>query len=128
MSWLAVELRRRAPRCSTDFWIALYATSPERAVLGGVRAREVIVASPDDLWRQVEDGCGLRGDEYRRYYDGATHAVGIRVEDPITFSSPLKLDWLRSSWPTFTPPRSFTYLSKERIQDLGDHAGLCFLA
>lgn len=91
-----VELRRRAPRCSTDFWLALYATTPVRAVIGVVRAREVVVATPDELWAQVEDGCGLGGDEYRRYYEGTSRAVGIWLEAPISFPNPVTLDSLRT--------------------------------
>jgi predicted transcriptional regulator len=79
-----IELRRRAPRRSTDFWLALYATTPERAVIGIVRAREVIVATPDELWVQVENDCGLGKDEYRRYYEGSSRAVGLRSRSKIT--------------------------------------------
>ena len=122
-----VELRRRAPRCSTDFWLALYATTPERAVIGVVRAREVVVATPEELWAQVEDGCGLRDDEYRHYYEGARRAVGIWLEAPFSFPKPVSLDSLRIAWPGFQPPRSFTYLSHEQKQDVWDHAGMCFM-
>ena len=122
-----VELRRRAPRCSTEFWIALYATAPERAMIGVVRAREVIVGSPDGLWADVEDGCGLGREEYRSYYEGATRAVGIRLSDPIPLMEPIPLDRLRRSWPEFRPPRSFAYLAEERVHELWDHAGMCFI-
>lgn len=122
-----IELRRRAPRCSTEFWIALYATTPERAMIGVVRAHEVLVETPEDLWEQVEDACGVERDEYRRYYEGATRAVGIRLAAPISFSKPVSLDRLRNSWPGFNPPRSFTYLSPEQTQDVWGHAGMCYI-
>jgi predicted transcriptional regulator len=120
-----IELRRRAPRRSTEFWLALYATTPERAVIGIVKAREVIVATPEDLWERVEDACGLGRDEYRRYYEGSSRAVGIRLEDPCSFSNPVSLDRLRNLWPGFHPPRSFAYLSDDQIQEVWGHAGLC---
>ncbi|OJW27633.1 MAG: hypothetical protein BGO49_23075 [Planctomycetales bacterium 71-10] len=120
-----VELRRRAPRCPTDFWLALYATTPERAVIGVVRARQVVVATPEELWEQVEDGCGLGGDEYRRYYEGARRAVGIWLEAPIPVPKPVSLESLRIAWPGFQPPRSFAYLSHEQKRDVWSHAGQC---
>lgn len=123
-----VELRRRAPRCSTDFWLALYSTTPERAVIGVVRARQVVVTTPDELWVQVEKGCGLDGDEYRRYYEGTSRAVGIWLEAPISFPNPVSLDSLRTAWPGFQPPRSFAYLSHEQKQDVWSHAGQCGLS
>lgn len=122
-----VELRRRAPRRSTDFWIALYATAPERAIVGVVRAREVLVGSPDQLWAVVEDGCGLGRDEYQSYFEGAGRAVGIRLTDPVPFEAPILLEDLRRLWPSFRTPQSFAYLSDEQVQDVWDRSGLCFI-
>jgi predicted transcriptional regulator len=122
-----VELRRRAPRCPTDFWIAIYSTSPERAMIGVVRASGVLVASPDELWGTVEGGCGLGREEYRSYYQGADRAVGITLSDPTPFTKPVSLDQLRSSWPEFRPPQSFAYLAPERVHDVWGHAGMCFV-
>lgn len=122
-----VELRRRAPRCSTDFWIALYSTYPVRAMIGVVRASGILVAPPDELWQAVEGGCGLGRDEYRSYYEGADRAVGILLTDPTPFMNPVPLDQLRSSWPEFRPPQSFAYLNPERVHDVWRHAGMCYI-
>jgi len=94
-------------------------------VIGIVRARQVVVTTPDELWVQVEEGCGLDGDEYRRYYQGTSRAVGIWLKDPIPFPNPVSLDCLRTAWPGFQPPRSFAYLSHEQGQDVWSHAGQC---
>ena len=122
-----IELRRRSPRCLTEFWIALYATTPEKAMIGVVRGSEVLVTTPDDLWELVKGGCALEREEYRRYYEGTNRAVGIRLAEPISFSTPVKLDRLRYSWPEFKPPQSFAYLTSEQIQDVWDLAGMCFI-
>ena len=120
-----VELRRRSPRRPPDFWAALYATVPERAILGIVRIREVIVRAPDELWPIVEHNCGLGRHEFRGYYEGASRAVALRLVDPIPFEDRLTLDKLRRLWPEFKPPQSFAYLSRDRTKKLLDHAGLC---
>jgi predicted transcriptional regulator len=120
-----VELRRRAPRRSTDFWISLYATTPLRAMIGVVRAYGVLVAPPEDLWEAVKEGCGLEREEYWRYYEGASRAVGLQLESPIAFPDPLSLNSLRHWWPGFMPPRSFAYLSHEQAEQIWAHAGLC---
>jgi len=122
-----IELRRRSPNRLPEFWIALYATAPEQALIGLVRAAEIIVGSPDALWQQVKDGCGLGQEHYRSYYAGASRAVGIRLVDPIAFSEPLHLARLRCSWPGFRPPRSFSYLGHKELQEVGNHAGVCIL-
>lgn len=94
-------------------------------MIGVVRARQVVVATPEELWEQVEEGCGLGGDEYRRYYEGTRRAVGIWLEAPIPFPNPVSLDSLRIAWPGFQPPRSFAYLSHEQKRDVWSHAGQC---
>lgn len=119
-----VELRRRAPRCSTDFWIALYATAPERAMIGVVRARQVLVSTPAGLWDEVREACGLEHEEYMSYYEGASRAVGLRLSDPISLMEAIPLDRLRLRWPEFRPPRSFAYLPEERVRDIWEAAGM----
>ena len=94
-------------------------------MIGIVRASEVIVATPEELWGQVENDCGVGKDEYRRYYEGSSRAVGLRLETPLSFSNPVSLDHLRNLWPGFQPPRSFAYLSDEQIQEVWGYAGLC---
>ena len=96
-------------------------------MIGVVRASGILVAPPDDLWRSVEGSCGVGRDEYRSYFEGANRAVGIMLSDPTPFVSPVSLDQLRSSWPEFRPPRSFAYLSDERVQEVWGHAGMCFI-
>jgi predicted transcriptional regulator len=121
------ELRRRAPGLRAGSWIALYATAPEQALTGLVRAEEILVGHPESLWDKVRDGCALEPREYWKYYAGASRAVGIRLADPIPFSEPLRLAQLRRIWPGFRPPRSFCYLDGDLLVDVWNHAGLCAL-
>ena len=117
-----VELRRRAPRRPPEFWVALYATAPECAVIGIVRACEVLVGRPDDLWSRVGCESGLGREEYRSYFGDTGRAVGIRLVDPVPFERPVRLDTLRTNWPGFNPPQSFSYLTEERRDDLLAHS------
>jgi len=96
-------------------------------MIGVVRASRVLVAPPDDLWKTVKDKCGLDREEYERYYEGASRAVAIRLTDPTPFMNQISLDQLRCSWPEFRPPRSFAYLSGERIHEVWGYAGICFI-
>jgi predicted transcriptional regulator len=116
-----IELRRRAPRRPPEFWIALYATAPMRALVGLVKASEILVDQPDDLWERVKDGCGLEGEAYRSYFAGANRAIGIRLAGPIPFERPWRLESLRSAWRGFRPPRSYSYLSQDRAEEVWDY-------
>ena len=119
-----VELRRRAPRCSADFWLALYATTPVRAVVGIVLARKVDVASPEALWEYAWDASGLDQDEYRRYYMERTAPSG--------FGSRRRLDRALWGWttsasrgPIFGHPAASPTSPKNKCVAVGDCAGMC---
>ncbi len=111
-----IELRRRAPRCSLDFWMALYATSPEQSLVGLVQAVEILADRPEALWERVKNGCAISEKEFRGYFARTQRAFGIRLNAPLTLEKPLRLDSLRRSWPGFRPPRSFAYLAEPMIK------------
>lgn len=113
-----VELRRCSPRNPSILWVALYATTPERSIIGIARAQDIIVATPDELWNLVFDKCGINRDQYDRYYTGSKRAVGIFLDQYYSFSSPMHLDYLRHLWPGFHPPRSFLYLTSKQSDDV----------
>jgi len=105
------ELRRRAPRLKSDFSVALYATAPVSAVIGIVKVHEILVTSPEALWKVVEEGCCISLEEYAAYFRDSPKAVGIKLTDPLALASPLPLARIRCRWPQFKPPRSFIYLN-----------------
>ncbi len=67
-----IQLRRRVPSRATDFWIALYASSPEKSLMGVVRAEGRLVDTPESLWPLVREDCGINFEEYLRYFQGAS--------------------------------------------------------
>ncbi len=117
-----IELRRRVPRCSSDFWMALYATSPEQSLVGLVQAVEILVDRPEGLWERVKNGCAISEKDFQSYFARTERAFGIRLNGPLTLEKPLRLDSLRGSWPEFRPPRSFAYLAKPMINAIWEQA------
>lgn len=115
-----VELRRRKPRSGPGDWIAIYETMPSKSLVAVAQIIELKVSSPQRLWSRVKHDAGVEKHEYDEYFQGANKAVGIEIEQPILFTSPVPLDQLREIWPCFNPPQGFLYLNTKQIQFVFD--------
>lgn len=105
-----VELRRRQPRIKIGDSIAVYASSPRKALVGIVDVADIAQDGPAKLWRRVKLGCGLSHAEYTGYFEHARKAIGISVCNPRLLRTPLSLLELQTNWPSFWPPQCFRYL------------------
>lgn len=106
-----VELRRRKPRSQPDDWMAIYESSPTKALVAIAQVTEVRIKSPQCLWRSVRSIAGIQKQEFDEYFTDCDNAVGIMFRSVIALPSPIQLDDLRSSWPGFHPPQGFLYLT-----------------
>jgi predicted transcriptional regulator len=114
-----VEFRRRVPRQAepgTD--IAIYASSPTRALVGFATIAEFAEATPMALWSEYKNVGGIAYDDYRTYFSGTERAVGIVLTYARRLTHALKLDTLREWWPGFHPPQQFAYLCAKRQAEL----------
>ncbi|MCD0459550.1 ASCH domain-containing protein [Roseiconus lacunae] len=109
-----VELRRRKPRSQPDDWMAIYESSPTKALVAIAQVTEVRIKSPQCLWRSVRSLAGIQKQAFDEYFADCDNAVGIMFQSVIALSSPIQLDDLRSSWPGFHPPQGFLYLTSDQ--------------
>ena len=105
-----VELRRVAPRAAPGTIVALYASSPERAVIGMFVLGGVETSSVSKLWESVGKKSGLSRRAFREYFIGASKAHALTVRQPNRFKTPISLRHIRFGFPGFRPPQSFRYL------------------
>lgn len=107
-----IELRRVRPqRIGPGDTILLYATAPSALFVGFCRVTEVLLDSPKALWPRVQGLAGVTRNEYFRYFQDASSAIGIVIEQPVPFVDDFSLDDSRRYVPGFMPPRSFRYVS-----------------
>lgn len=120
-----VELRRIRPRAPLGTAVLLYASSPQRELVGTCTVAAIGQATPDQIWRLHGSKTGICLTDFRRYFDGTTQAVAITVTNPRRFDQPISLPRLRSKWMDFQPPQSFRYVSfADATLLLGDQAPL----
>lgn len=111
-----VELRRVKPKIQSGDVVVIYATAPVKAVVGWFEVSDIVSESPPLLWSLVSDKAGVTFDEFSRYYEGAGRAIGIECRNAQQLSQPLKLDYLRQYWHSFTPPQLYRYLTYEEFE------------
>ena len=108
-----VELRRVAPSQDLSA-VVLYATAPERSILGWFDVDGVEVAAPSTLWRRYGGHTSLSRREYDHYFAGCPKGVAIKVGTIHQLPRPISLQELGD----LSPPQGFSYLTEEAVQVL----------
>jgi predicted transcriptional regulator len=112
----AVELRR-VPISDETSHVVIYATSPVCAVVGWFEVEGVDRASRSAIWETHGATTGVTRREFRRYFEGAAHAVAIRVRRPTRLATPVALDSIPG---VSRPPQSFQYLEAASVAGVLD--------
>jgi len=97
---------------------ALYATSPERAIVGLACVVRIETGNPRSFWPSAEHRAGIRFDEFQEYFKGAHEAVGLCLGEVVRLENPFTLNEMRQRWTGFHPPQGFSYLDSEQVADV----------
>ena len=102
------ELRRRVFRDPRVDCVFMYSTAPEQKVVGLFQVREIVAASPQDLWNVVQHDSGVNEEVFFSYFHLAKTGYAIGVTTPIRFDCPIDPRALHAG---FRPPQSFAYVT-----------------
>ncbi len=105
-----IELRRRPPQIETPTEALIYASSPEKALVGGCWVDEIVAMAPWTLWRTFGQGTGVSRRELLAYFDGCTTAYGLLLSRPRRLPAAVGLLEMRRALGGFGPPQSFRYV------------------
>jgi len=114
-----VEVRRRFPELDQGTMIVIYASSPQRQVVGSVILSGIERPSSGDVWDGYADVIGIDRESLDEYLDDATFAALLKVTLPIRWPRPIPLQELRSAT-NVEPPQSFRYLTPEQLATLSN--------
>lgn len=96
--------------------VYLYASSPERMIVGGFVSSRIVPATPTELWELFGDESGIESvDRFMEYFDGADVGYAIEIDDVYEFDEYVDP---RAVFKNFSPPMSFHYLNTESEQVL----------
>ena len=94
-------------RCREDVEkIIIYATSPEKKVVGEAFVSEIIEGSVADVWDRTKEHSGVSEKLYFEYYYGKSKAIAYKLKKVIKYDTPLKLEDLGVK----RAPQSYQYL------------------
>lgn len=108
------EFRTFVPKgLKDDPLVLVYATAPEKTIIGFFRVVSVISCSPTSLWEQAKVGAGISREKYRKYFKGRAKAYALEIAQWKELSRPFSVEELCGR---ATPPQSFFNLTVEQRQ------------
>jgi predicted transcriptional regulator len=106
-----VELRRTRPRVNPRDLALVYVSAPVKSLVGAFIVSRVIEASPEELWKNVSEHCGVSKAEFDSYFAGCNLGFGIELSAQWKLERSVSLAQLRTRRKRFHPPQSYHYLS-----------------
>lgn len=104
-----IELRKSKPNVSPGDYVIIYCTSPVKAIVGIATVQEVIVLSPERMWKLHSKKLGIKKSDYFDYYDNCGKAIGIILSEVQKLSYSICLTHIKEKLPSFTPPQTYKY-------------------
>ena len=86
--------------------IIIYATAPEKKIVGEASISEVIEGAVSDVWNRTKEYSGISENIFYTYYRGKGKAVAFKLNNVVSYDVPLSLEDLGVS----RAPQSFQYL------------------
>ena len=105
-----VELRRVEPKIVVPTRGLIYATSPERALVGTCIVTAVKSGRLEALWSAFGPKTGLSRQEFLRYFNGVDKGTALTLTQAEPLRREVSLTDLRSRPRGFRPPQSFAYV------------------
>jgi Uncharacterized conserved protein len=104
----------RKTRCREDVdKIIIYATAPQKQVVGEAEIDEILEDDVLSIWSQTKEYSGITYNFFRSYYKGKKKAIAYRLRNLIIYDEPRSLAYYGVS----CAPQSYRYLPGYR-QDL----------
>lgn len=95
-------------RCRNDVnKIIIYATSPQKQVVGEAEIASILEDDLLTVWRQTKKYSGITYNFFRKYYKGKKVAIAYQLKNLIIYDEPLTLADIGVS----CAPQSYCYIS-----------------
>lgn len=97
----------RKIRCKKEVSkILIYSTSPVMKVVAEADVSEILIADPEEIWKQTQAQSGITKQFFDSYYTGKKEAVAYHLENVRQFSEPKEL----GDFGLTVAPQSFAYV------------------
>ena len=103
------EFRKIKPKEYVNH-IILYASSPQKQVVGEAVIDEILEGTPKEIWEIAKSAAGITRKFFFSYYAGKDKAVAYKLKDVVTYKVPKEL----SDYGISQAPQSFIYLDRTK--------------
>lgn len=87
--------------------IIIYETTPVKRIVAEAEIIDVLMLSPEELWRQTKDASGISKDFYDEYFKGRKIAYAYKLGKVKVYDEPKTL----MDYGIKSAPQSFVYIS-----------------
>ncbi len=95
-------------RCRSDVdKIIIYATAPQKQIVGEAEIEEILEGDVLTVWRMTKKHSGITYKFFRKYYKGKKTAIAYRLKNLVIYERPLTLEDIGVS----CAPQSYRYIS-----------------
>ena len=103
-----VEIRKRFSEKWAGTKAVLYASTPEKALIGEATIRSVTSGQPSEIWARFGDAMGCSAVEFEEYVGSSTKVSAIELESATAYKQPIGLAQLSHLVEEeLRPPQSF---------------------
>lgn len=107
-----VEIRKKFSDRRVGARAVLYASSPQKAIVGEAIVRRITLGSPGEIWEKFGSDLGCSLAEFRSYVGSSMTVSAIEFEEVIPYREPLSLSQMSYLIEdNLRPPQSFCDLS-----------------
>jgi len=105
------EYRRRKSRINVGDKLVLYATAPNRELIGEFFVGEIVTGSPNEVWEKTKGDVCYQEDEVMPYLESGDFPIAFKVTNPKKYQQAIPIDKI----PLFRSPMSYCKASKELL-------------
>ncbi len=114
-----IEIRKKFSEKRLGARAVLYASSPQKALVGEAVIRNITLAHPDEIWEKFGADIGCSLSEFRSYVGSAGEISAIEFDDVVPYKEPLSLSQMSHLvGDDLRPPQSFCDLNLDHKNSL----------
>ena len=90
--------------------VFIYASAPQKAIIGYFTYSKIIIDTPKEIWHVSREFAGIDKTTYFNYFRGKQYAIAIKIASVKRLKQSVKPN---DDIKNFIPPQSFYYLKKD---------------
>ena len=113
-----IELRKSKPNIKIGGTVVIYATWPQKQVVGVAVVKDIIECYKLVFWNRYSNKTGVSSTLFTKYYEKRSKAIGIELERIEIFDNPINIAEIRKSVPSLKIFHGYEYMTQIELCNL----------